>query len=88
MNKRPLLHALFFWIVSFFQLRYEYWPYGTNAIPAVFHIIHKTDDTGNISDQVISDQLAVLNEDLRAISGSLGKYIGLSPMSLWCHRFD
>ena len=50
----------------------QYWPSGTYTIPVVFHIIHKSDGTGNIPDQRIYDQVEVLNEDFRAISGSLG----------------
>ncbi len=50
----------------------EYWPQSTYIIPIVFHIIHKTDGTGNISDQRIIDQVEVLNEDYRAMAGTLG----------------
>jgi len=51
----------------------EYWPTQTYTIPIVFHIIYRTDDTGNISDQRVYDQVEVLNEDYRAISGTLGE---------------
>ncbi len=54
-------------------IRSEYYPGVTYTIPVVFHIIHKTDGTGNISDQRIYDQMEVLNEDYGAISGSLGE---------------
>ena len=54
------------------QIQNEYWPSQAYTIPVVFHVLHKTDGTGNISDQRILDQVAVLNEDYRAISGSLG----------------
>lgn len=50
-----------------------YWPSQTYTIPVVFHIIHKTDGTGNISDQHIYDQMQVLNEDFRALPGTLGE---------------
>lgn len=55
------------------QIQNEYWPSQTYTIPVVFHILHKTDGTGNISDQRILAQVDVLNEDYRAISGSLGQ---------------
>ncbi len=51
----------------------EYWPAQTYTIPIVFHIIHKADGIGNISDQRIYDQIDILNEDYRAISGTLGE---------------
>jgi hypothetical protein len=54
-------------------IRNEYWPTQTYTIPVVFHIIHKTDGTGNISDQRIRDQVSVLNQDYGAIVGSLGE---------------
>lgn len=41
-------------------------------IPVVFHVIKKTDGTGNISQSLIQSQVAVLNEDFRALAGSLG----------------
>ncbi len=51
----------------------EYWPSTAYTIPVVFHIISKTDGTGELSDQRIIDQVEVLNEDYRAISGTLGE---------------
>jgi hypothetical protein len=51
----------------------EYWPTQTYTIPVVFHIIHKRDGTGNISDQRIRNQVSVLNQDYGAISGSAGE---------------
>ncbi|MCP5045948.1 MAG: hypothetical protein GY940_02180 [bacterium] len=50
----------------------EYWPSSVKTIPIVFHIIHKTDGTGNISDQEVNDQVTVLNEDFRAKAGTMG----------------
>ncbi|MCP4213414.1 MAG: hypothetical protein GY765_02105 [bacterium] len=50
----------------------EYDSSVTLTIPMVFHIIYKTDGTGNISDQRINDQVTVMNEDYGAIAGSLG----------------
>jgi len=55
------------------NIQNEYWPSQIYTIQVVFHIIHKIDGTGNISDQRINDQLVVLNEDFRAIFGSLGE---------------
>jgi len=54
-------------------IRNEYWPSGTYVIPVVFHVIYRTDGTGNISDQRINDQVKVLNQDFRAISGTMGE---------------
>ncbi len=54
-------------------IKSEYWPSKIYVIPIVFHVISKSDGTGNISDQQIDDQIAVLNEDYRAISGTLGE---------------
>jgi hypothetical protein len=50
----------------------EYYPDITYTIPIVFHIIHKRDGTGNISDQRILEQVDVLNEDFGAAEGTLG----------------
>lgn len=41
------------------------------SIPVVFHVIQRSDGTGNISDSLIHSQIAILNEDFRA-SGGLG----------------
>ncbi|MCP5104238.1 MAG: hypothetical protein GY950_12700 [bacterium] len=51
----------------------EYWPSDVYVIPVVFHVIYKTDGTGNIPDSRLYNQLEVLNEDYRAIAGSLGE---------------
>ncbi len=51
----------------------EYYPAQSFTIPIAFHVIYKTDGTGNISDQRIYDQVEVLNEDFRAISGTMGE---------------
>jgi Pregnancy-associated plasma protein-A len=53
-------------------IKAEYWPSGTYTIPVVFHVIYKSDGTGNIPDSRIINQVAVLNEDYRAMSGTLG----------------
>ena len=54
------------------NIQNEYWPSNTYTIPIVFHVISKTDGTGNIADQRIYDQVDVLNEDYRATSGTPG----------------
>jgi hypothetical protein len=51
----------------------EYWPAKTYTIPVVFHIIYKSDGTGNISDKRIRDQVSVLNQDYGAAAGSAGQ---------------
>jgi hypothetical protein len=53
-------------------IKSEYNPTNVIIIPIVFHVIYKTDGTGNISDQRIADQVEVLNEDYRAMAGTLG----------------
>ena len=42
------------------------------TIPVVFHIIKKTDGTGEIPDALIKSQLDILNEDFGALAGTLG----------------
>ncbi len=54
-------------------IKSEYWPGQTYTIPIVFHIIYKSNGTGNISDQRIKDQVKVLNQDYGAIAGSSGE---------------
>jgi hypothetical protein len=51
----------------------EYWPTEIYVVPIVFHIIHKNDGTGNIPDSRIYNQVQILNEDYRAIAGTLGQ---------------
>lgn len=53
-------------------IKNQYWPSNVYTIPIVFHIIHKTDGTGNLPDSRIINQVAVLNEDYRAMAGTLG----------------
>ncbi len=54
-------------------IRDEYHPARVITIPTVFHVISMADGTGNISDQKIYDQMAALNEDYRALAGTLGE---------------
>ncbi len=42
-------------------------------VPVVVHIIANTSGTGQISDAVVQSQIDVLNEDFRALPGSLGQ---------------
>jgi hypothetical protein len=54
-------------------IKNEYWPSQTYTIPVVFHIIHTSSGTGNISDQRVRDQVKVLNQDYGATPGSAGQ---------------
>ncbi|GAB4272095.1 MAG: hypothetical protein Kow0080_18140 [Candidatus Promineifilaceae bacterium] len=54
-------------------LQSEYW-LGTQTyliIPVVFHVITKSDGTGNLSDQTIRDQIDVLNRDFAGMDASV-----------------
>lgn len=42
------------------------------TIPVYFHVITRTDGTGDVSDQQINDQITVLNEDFMALAGTMG----------------
>lgn len=44
----------------------------TYTIPVVFHVLYKVDGTGNVSDATIAQQVAVLNEDFRAMANTMG----------------
>jgi hypothetical protein len=44
----------------------------TLVIPVVFHVIKKTDGTGNIPDALIRSQVEILNQDFNAIAGTPG----------------
>jgi hypothetical protein len=52
----------------------EYAPAGApiRVVPVVFHIIRRTDGTGEVSDALIQSQIEVLNEDFRAYGGGTG----------------
>lgn len=51
----------------------EYAPSGgTFRIPVVVHVITRNNGEGDISDSMIQSQIDVLNEDYRALPGSLG----------------
>ncbi|MCP5050632.1 MAG: hypothetical protein GY940_25945 [bacterium] len=48
------------------SIKNEYWPSATYTIPVVFHIIHKSNGTGNIPDARVNAQVKVLNDDYKA----------------------
>lgn len=50
----------------------QYDPGEVYEIPVVFHVISRTDGTGNLADSYLTSQLAILNEDFRAAAGTLG----------------
>lgn len=50
----------------------EYWPSVTYVLPVWFHVIYRSDGTGNISETRIREQVRVLNEDFRALQESIG----------------
>jgi hypothetical protein len=54
------------------MIKEEYAPGVTFTIPVVFHIIKKTDGTGEISDAMIQTQIDILNEDFGALANTPG----------------
>jgi hypothetical protein len=54
------------------SIKPEYMPDVTFTIPVVFHIIKKTDGTGEIADSLIHSQIEILNEDFDALAGTPG----------------
>jgi hypothetical protein len=58
---------------SLTNIQDEYWPTSlTYVLPVWFHVIYKSDGTGNISNARINAQIKVLNEDYGALAGSMG----------------
>jgi len=55
-------------------IKTEYAPSGgaVYTIPVVFHVIQKTDGTGNLANSLLTSQIDILNEDFRALSGTPG----------------
>jgi len=53
-------------------IKSEYWPSGVKTIPVVFHVIYNKNGVGNIPDSRIINQVQVLNEDYRAMAGTMG----------------
>ena len=49
-----------------------YAPTSVQRIPVVVHVIQNTSGTGNLSNAIVQSQIAVLNEDFRATSGTPG----------------
>ena len=54
-------------------IRSEYWPQNTLSMKIVFHVIQNSSGRGAVSDNQIRSQVAVLNEDFGALSGTLGE---------------
>lgn len=55
------------------RIQNEYWLSGVYiSVPIWIHVIYRSDGVGNISDSAINAQVNALNEDFRAISGTLG----------------
>jgi hypothetical protein len=50
----------------------EYNPGTVHTIPVVFHVVRRTDGTGNVSQTLLQSQIAILNEDFRALAGTPG----------------
>lgn len=58
---------------SMTSIENDYMPTQVYRIPVVFHVIRRSNGTGEIADELILSQLDVLNEDFRALTGSLGE---------------
>jgi hypothetical protein len=58
---------------TFTAIEDVYWPTQAMTIRLVVHVIHKEDGTGNVDDERIARQIAVLNEDYAAMEGTLGE---------------
>ncbi len=54
------------------RIQNEYWPSVVYTIPVWWHVIYKSNGIGNISNATIEAQMQVLNEDFRAMSGTMG----------------
>jgi PKD repeat protein len=54
------------------SIKAEYDPSDVLTIPVVFHVIQKTDGTGNVPEALIHSQLEILNEDFDALAGTPG----------------
>lgn len=57
---------------SLTSIQAEYWPSRVYQIPVWWHVIHRSDGVGNVSDSAIESQMAALNEDYRAKAGTKG----------------
>jgi PKD repeat protein len=54
------------------SIKPEYQPDAVFTIPVVWHVIKKTDGTGDISQALIHSQMDILNEDFQALPGTPG----------------
>ncbi|MEM7480474.1 MAG: zinc metalloprotease [Acidobacteriota bacterium] len=56
------------------QPEYDFDPKGGTVyrVPVVFHIVSRTNGVGAVSEALVRSQLDILNEDFRALPGSLG----------------
>ena len=54
------------------SIKPEYAADATLTIPVVFHVIKKTDGTGDIDESLIHSQIEILNEDFDALAGTPG----------------
>lgn len=54
-----------------------YDPTFVMRIPVVWHVVHRTNGTGDVMDQVIIAQMAKLNDDFRPPVGSMGNDSGI-----------
>ncbi|MEO8699666.1 MAG: pre-peptidase C-terminal domain-containing protein [Kofleriaceae bacterium] len=54
------------------SIKPEYSPDSVFTIPIVFHVVQKTDGTGNVPEDLIHSQIEILNEDFDALAGTPG----------------
>ena len=54
------------------QSQYEPGNGSVLRVPVVWHVLHHTNNTGNISKTRIDQAIDILNEDFRAIAGTNG----------------
>lgn len=70
---QPMARAIADCTLRLTRIKDEYWLSGAPVtIPVWFHVLYRSDGTGNIATADINAQVKVLNEDYRAISGTLG----------------
>ncbi len=68
----------------------EYEPAGGTLyeIPVVVHLIEHTNGDGDVPDSMVHEQIAVLNEDFRAIAGTLGENGTDCMIQFYLAQFD
>lgn len=54
------------------RIQNEYWPNHIYEIPVWWHVIYQSSGVGNITNAAITAQMMVLNEDFRAMAGTMG----------------